>query len=415
MNNKTKSLVLSGAAVALATPMSSALALDDVLSFGAWVNYTYDVDNDANEDRAGDLDLPAGIIYANHEHGDWFFDSELRFGTGSFQSFSGDDREWGFKELAIGRHYGEEWTMTVGKTEVPFTYSRFNFWPGERLARGFGDQYNPGIRFDFDPANNPMDMSFMFIKSQNWGTDTTSQDDGAGVGAIGQHWGSNETYHKINTLVADIGFTQGNFRHGASFQAGQLANQDGVWDVSGVELDDRFPDADDIDTLSGAQETETHWAAGLYTEGSIEAWDLAAQLVHYDQGDVDEFGELAASDQYTEGPTGVITGNFDPDDGPTGVFTQGSGQVMMLSAGLDAGDWYHYGDLTGRSPDSDFDNQDDTYDLVLGTRYNYGPGWIYAELQLDNITGEDDGITGDGDAGDRDSTQAVYLTMDYYF
>ncbi|MCC3751831.1 MAG: hypothetical protein LLP51_10600 [Halorhodospira halophila] len=386
MNNKTKSLVLSGAAVALATPMSSALALDDVLSFGAWVNYTYDVDNDASEDRLGDIDYPAGIIYANHQHGDWFFDSELRFGSGSFQSFSGDSREWGFKELAIGRHYGEEWTMTVGKTEVPFTYSRFNFWPGERLARGFGDQYNPGIRFDFDPANNPMDMSFMFIKSQNWGTDTTSQDDGAPVGEIGQHWGSNDTYHKINTLVADLGFTQGNFRHGASFQAGQLANQ-GIEDEDGNEI-------------TAAEEIETHWAAGLYTEGNIGAWDLAGQLVHYDQGDIDEFY------------SGLDNAGLDDD---AWFETEGSGQVMMLSAGFNAGDWYHYGDLTGRSPDSDFDNLDDTYDLVLGTRYNYGPGWIYAELQLDNITGEDDGITGDGDAGDRDSTQAVYLTMDYYF
>ncbi|MCG5540331.1 MULTISPECIES: hypothetical protein [unclassified Halorhodospira] len=390
MNNKTKSLVLSGAAVALATPMSSALALDDVLSFGAWVNYTYNVDNDASEDRLGDIDYPAGIIYANHQHGDWFFDSELRFGSGSFQSFSGDDREWGFKELAIGRHYGEEWTMTVGKTEVPFTYSRFNFWPGERLARGFGDQYNPGIRFDFDPANNPMDMSFMFIKSQNWGTDTTSQDDGADVGAIGQHWGSNETYHKINTLVADLGFTQGNFRHGASFQAGQLANQNYE---------------DDDDEITAAEEIETHWAAGLYTEGNIGAWDLAGQVVHYDQGDADTF-ESAFEEEDIDTGTG---------DDQLDVRTQGAGQVMMLSAGFNAGDWYHYGDLTGRSPDSDFDNLDDTYDLVLGSRYNYGPGWIYAELQLENITGEDDGITGDGDPGDRDSTQEVHLTMDYYF
>ena len=385
MNNKTKSLVLSGAAVALATPMSSALALDDVLGFGAWVNYTYDVDNDASEDRYGDLDFESFNIYANHQHGDWFFDGEVRLGAGSFQVSGIDDGEdtnataasrnvVGVKELAIGRHYGEEWTMTVGKTEVPFTYSRFNFWPGERLASGFGDQYNPGIRFDFDPVNNPMDMSFMYIKSQNWSTDTTSLDDGT----LG-HWGANDTYHKINTLVADLGFTQGDFRYGASLQAGQLADQG---DQSG---------------LDAADEIETHWAAGLYTEGTVGAWDLAGQLVHYDQGDTDEFHDAINT-----------AGSSDTYD------TQGSGQVGMLSAGFNAGDWYHYGDLTGRSADSDFD-ADDTYDLVLGSRYNYGPGFIYAELQLENITGEDDGITGDGDAGDRDSTQAVYLTMDYYF
>ncbi|MCG5533046.1 hypothetical protein LRF89_06275 [Halorhodospira sp. 9621] len=389
MNNKTKSLVLSGAAVALATPMSSALALDDVVGFGAWFNYNYDVDSDASEDRYGDLDFESFNIYANHQHGDWFFDGEVRLGAGSFQvSGAGEDADQaadrnviGIKELAIGRHYGEEWTMTVGKTEVPFTYSRFNFWPGERLASGFGDQYNPGIRFDFDPVNNPMDMSFMYIKSQNWGTDTTSLDDGT----LG-HWGSNDTYHKINTLVADLGFTQGDFRYGASLQAGQLANQN-IEDDSGNEI-------------TAAEEIETHWAAGLYTEGTVGAWDLAGQLVHYDQGDIDEFY------------SGLDNAGIDDDEW---FETQGSGQVMMLSAGFNAGDWYHYGDLTGRSPDSDFDNLDDTYDLVLGTRYNYGPGWIYAELQLDNITGEDDGITGDGDAGDRDSTQAVYLTMDYYF
>ncbi|MCG5538198.1 hypothetical protein [Halorhodospira sp. 9622] len=377
MNNKTKSLVLSGAAVALATPMSSALALDDVLGFGAWINYQYDVDDDASEDRYGDLDFESFNIYANHQHGDWFFDGEVRLGWGSFQGtgISEDESDAaanrsviGIKELAIGRHYGEEWTMTVGKTEVPFTYSRFNFWPGERLASGFGDQYNPGIRFDFDPVNNPMDMSFMYIKSQNWGTDTTSLDDGT----LG-HWGSNDTYHKINTLVADLGFTQGDFRYGASLQAGQLANQE-------------------HDDFTAGEETETHWAAGLYTEGTVGAWDLAGQLVHYDQGDTDEF------------------------DDDLDITTQGSGQVGMLSAGFNAGDWYHYGDLTGRAPDSDRERDDTTYDLVLGSRYNYGPGFIYAELQLENITDQEEGVSGhEYDDDEYEFTQTVNLTMDYYF
>ncbi|MBK1729961.1 hypothetical protein [Halorhodospira halophila] len=190
MNNKTKSLVLSGAAVALATPMSSALALDDVLSFGAWVNYNYNVDDDASEDRFGDLDFESFNIYANHEHGDWFLDSEVRLGKGSFQGSgiseqgseaTADRNVIGIKELAIGRHYGEEWTMTIGKTTVPFTYSRFNFWPGARNMAGFDDQDGVGIRFDNDPVNTPFDMSLMFVKSQNFGNETTSLDDGHGV------------------------------------------------------------------------------------------------------------------------------------------------------------------------------------------------------------------------------------------
>ena len=370
MNNKTKSLVLSGAAVALATPMSSALALDDVLSFGAWVNYTYNVDNDASEDRLGDIDFPAFIIYANHEHGDWFFDSELRYGSGSFQDFSGPNNEgdvqqsWGFKELAFGRHYGEEWTMTLGLTDVPFTTSRINFWPGERMTSGFGDQENVGIRFDHQPVNAAWDMSLMFAKSQNWGTDTTSQDDGTLA-----HWGKNEnpymeydedTYHKINTLIGDFGVTQGDFRHGVSVQAGQLA---------------------DIDDPS---ETETHFALGVYTEGSVGDLDVQGQFVHYDQGDVND-----------------LSNDYD---------TQGAGQVGSLGIGSAFGNWYTYGDLSARFPDSDRVNDDTQMDLVLGASYDYGPGWIYPEILLENITDEEDGA-----GGSDEFSQTISLTMDYYF
>ncbi|MBK1733815.1 hypothetical protein CKO15_00670 [Halorhodospira abdelmalekii] len=398
--SKSKSLIATGVAAALSMPMASALALEESISLGMWANYTYDVDSDASEDRLGDVGLPALILYVNHEHNEWFFNAETRFGEGSFQSFSGDDdRYWGFKELAVGRHIGETMTLTVGKTEVPFTYSRFNFWPGERLIRGFGDQYNVGARLDVDPQG-PLDMSFMFIKSQNWGSDTTSMDDGAGVGdpglfragAVGQHWGSNDTYQKVNTVVGDFGFTAGGFRTGLSLQAGQLVNQDPLVDPVTGEV------------LTGVgEESETHFAAGLYTEGTVASLDLGAQFVAYDQGDVDAF--MQEGYDFT---------------------TQGSGQAMMLSAGLnDLGNWYPYADLTWRSPDSDINdvlddfgvgvNFDDTFDLVLGTTYNYGPGWIYAEVLLENLTDEENGLTGNPTADGMEFTQTFSLTMDYYF
>ncbi|GEM_PF-3395030 len=417
MNKTTKSLAASGAALTLAAPMSSALgALEDSVSFGAWFNYEYVNDNKADENVGGDIDYPSFNIYVNHHPDDtpWFLDAELRIGEGSFQSFSGDDREWGFKELAVGRSYGEAWTMRLGKTEVPFTYSRFNFWPGERMARGFGDQYNPGLRLDYDPSGSAFDMSLMFIKSQNWGDDTTSQDDGAKIGydvnSLGQHWGSNETYRKVNTLVGDFGITTGDFRHGLSVQAGQLATQEGVYN-------DITPD--DPSTIDGGDETETHWAAGLYTEGSVEALELAGQVVHFDQGDL---GDLYASD--TEDDKGRAPANEEFEPGEVTSFeTRGEGQMAMLSAGYNAGDFFNYADLSMRFPDSDLD-QDDTTDLVLGSRYDYGPGWIYAEFTLTNLTQEDTPVSFQEDApvsqggfyttsGDRQET--VHLTMDYYF
>ncbi|MBK1730144.1 hypothetical protein CKO14_12280 [Halorhodospira halophila] len=158
----------------------------------------------------------------------------------------------------------------------------------------------------------------------------------------------------MNTLVGDFGFTTGDFRHGVSVQAGQLADQD---------------DTDEI---------EGHYAAGLYSEGTVGALDLSAQFVHYDLDEVD------------------------------GDVTQGSGQKAMVNVGTDVGSWYTYSDLSMSMPDSDIAD-DDQIDLVLGGRYNYGPGNIYVEVLLENLTDDEDVETND------EFSQSIDLTMDYYF
>jgi len=369
MQKHTKRIVTTGAALALAAPMSSVMAaLEDSVSFGTWFNYTYD-NSDDHQNTLGEVDYPSFNIYVNHHPEDsvWFFDAELRIGSGSFQSFSGDDREWGFKELAVGRELNEQWTMTLGKTRVPFGWKTINFWPGARMLSGFDDQMNVGLRLDSETAG-PMDASYMLVKSQNWGSDTTSQDDGT----LG-HWGFNKsvdnrnsTYRKINTLVGDWGYTAGNTRYALSAQVGQLVDQD------------------DTDA------TETHYAAALYTEGSYGAFDLNTKFVHYDQGDPDELAESVSGGETYQ--------------------TQGQGQIAALSGGYQTGNWYNYVDWNMRMPDEER-GTDDTMDAVVGTRYNYGPGWIYTEVLLSNLTEEEAPVGGSPNEIDEN----LYITVDYYF
>ncbi len=386
MNKTTKSLAVSGAALTLAAPMSSALAaLEDSVSLGAWANYTYKNDNDASEDTLGEIDYPSFNIYVNHHPEDtpWYFDAELRIGSGSFQSFSGDDREWGFKELAVGRELSEQWTMTLGKTKVPFGWKTFNFWPGARMLSGYEDQMNVGIRFDSDAAG-PWDASYMLIKSQNWGDDTTSLDDGTfqnwgfnqNTNLGGRGNGRNNTYRKINTAVGDWGYSAGDTRYGLSAQVGQLVDQ------------------------QETSETETHYAAALYTEGDYGAFDLNTEVVYYDQGDPSDLADGVSDASYQ---------------------TRGQGQIAAVSGGYQAGDWYSYVDWNMRFPDSDRSfSTDDTMDTVLGTRYNYGPGWIYTEVLISNVTDESDPVVDPAyvdPSAQRtgETTETLYVTMDYYF
>lgn len=360
-------------ALALALPASPALALEDSVAIGTWLNYTLPEDHNTG----GNADYEALILYMNHEADDWYFDGEARFGSGSFQTFSGNVGEdpqsaIGIKQLAVGTDLGENWALEIGKTRVPFTRSRMNFWPGERMTSGFGDQRNLGVKLMGNNPDSPLDMNFMFVKNQNFGSDTTSLDDGT----LGQ-WGSNDTYNKVNTLVADFGFRiTPERRIGLSVQSGQLANQAGSGGA----------DAGDKDHLAYGEETVGHTAVGLYSQCRNGPFETGFQFVSYDQEAFD-------------------------DDVIDGGNTRGTGQAFSIAAAWAEGEqWRPYFDLSMRMPDSDLD-QDDTTDLVLGARYNYGPGWFYFETLTQNLTEEEAPVAGTSEETDT----TLMLTMDYYF
>ncbi len=372
------STTAAATALALALPVSPALALGDSVTIGTWLNYTL---NDGNEKVGGDANYEALILYMNHEADDWYFDGEVRFGSGSFQTFSGNAGEdpqsaIGIKQLSIGHHLSDSWAVEVGKTQVPFTRSRTNFWPGERMTSGFGDQRNLGVKLMGDDPDSPMDMSFMFVKSQNFGTDTTSLDDGTL-----RQWGANDTYTKVNTLVADFGFEfLPNRRIGLSLQAGQLANQ---------------AESDEDDDLAFGDETVGHTAVALYSQCQHGPLETGFQFVHYDQEHFDD----------------------DVIDDAGEYNTMGTGQALHLTMAYNGGERLRpYMDLSMRMPDSDLRNDDgnaydDTTDLVLGASYNYGPGWFYFETLTQNLTEEEAPVAGTSE--EMDTT--LMLTMDYYF
>jgi hypothetical protein len=218
-----------------------------------------------------------------------------------------------------------------------------------------------------DNPDSPLDMNFMFVKNQNFGSDTTSLDDGT----LGQ-WGSNDTYNKVNTLVADFGFRiTPERRIGLSVQSGQLANQAG---------------SDAADALEYGEETVAHTAVGLYSRCHNGPFETGFQFVSYDQ---EAFG----------------------DDVIDGGNTKGTGQAFSIAAAWAEGErWRPYFDLSMRMPDDDLD-QDDTTDLVLGANYNYGPGWFYFETLTQNLTKEETPVAGTSEETDT----TLMVTMDYYF
>jgi hypothetical protein len=355
---------LIGAAVTAAisaTAPSLAVATTNI-SAGVWANYRYNPDSELDQDTAGDMGNESLILYGDHaqEDGPWRFSTEVRFGPGSFSD--PDNNSTGsytaIHKLWVGRNISENWDMKIGKSQVPFGWKTVNFWPGDVLLGGYGDQMDVGARFTGKVSG--LDVAVAYYHQDDWGdTSTDTIDDN-------RHWGTSETYRKIKTGVADVSYTlsheNGSSEFGISAQAGRLEDLENNCTANSCS----------------ARDNGSHNAFAAYYEGQHGPFTAKAQAVQIER-DI-------------------------PNDTVDVENTR-----YALQGGYTVGNWFGYIDATAASADTQGSDVDTVYGVAPGVRYDYGPGWFYVEyLNQDGFIGTEGQVT-EGDF------EAYYVTMDYYF
>ncbi|MGM0433197.1 MAG: porin [Pseudomonadota bacterium] len=373
---------LIGAAVTAAisaTAPSLAVATTNI-SAGVWANYRYVTDSDFNtfapgfnsdldEETGGDIGRESLILYGDHsqDDGPWRLSTEVRFGPGSFSD--PDNNSTGtytsIHKLWVGRDIGENWDVRIGKSEVPFGWKTVNFWPGDALQGGYGDQMDVGVKFTGNVSG--FDTAFAYYHQDDWGETSTDSIDDNG------HWGSSETYRKIQTGVADASYTFGHdgssSEFGVSAQAGKLQN-----------LSDH---ANNCENSCTNLDDGSHHAFAAYYQGEYGPFTAKAEVIRVNR----DIPQTSA-----DVPKGDVKNTR-----------------YALQGGYSVGNWFAYIDATAATTDTDGNDADTVHGIAPGVRYDYGPGWVYVEYL--NSNGD---IDGNGDIYESDF-DAMYVTMDYYF
>ncbi len=353
-------------AVALLAPLPAAASPS--ISGGVWFNYRNVTDSDftsgpynstLDKKNGGDVADEALIIYVddNPEDSPWRFSAETRFGPGSFTDTANNSTGDSFTvhKAWVGYQLDEKSELKLGKSQVPFGWKTVNFWPGDLLLGGYGDQMDVGLKYSRESGALKYDLAY--YHSDDWGETSTDSTDDNG------HWGSSTTYRKVHTVVGnvDYSFTPAH-TVGVSLQSG------GLQDLSvygGATPEDA--------TISGS-----HSAANLHYYG--------------------KFDNFTANAQYISARREVPNVANDIEN-----------WRAMVELGYTDNNWFYYLDASVADTTTDGNNADSVNAHAVGVSYNYGKGWMYLEY----LTSNGD-IDRNGDIYEADFS-AVYATIDYYF
>ncbi|MCW8194778.1 hypothetical protein F6455_08265 [Proteobacteria bacterium 005FR1] len=335
---------------------------DDNLLIGLWANYQYLPDDEANKNAWGEIGGEALIIYVDGETDEdernWAYSAEVRFGPGSFtdpeNNSTGD--QFAIHKAWVAWGLNDSNQIVVGKSQVPFGWKTINFWPGDILLAGYGDQMDVGLKLSGELGLMEYDTAFYL--ADDWGsTSTDTVDDN-------RHWGSSTTYRKVRTWVGDLSV---NFIDdhalGVSLQTGKLQ---------------------DLTGTAGRPVDGSHRAGVLYYMGSVGDW----------------FAKASYIDTHRELPEAYRA--------QTGLPKTIENQRFALELGFKREPWSFYVDATTARPDTDGTEADTISAFAPGFSYNYGPGWIYVEYLNQNGFIDRDGMILEGDF------DAFYLSIDFY-
>lgn len=356
-----KSANLSRLCALVALSASSAVLAETDLSAGFWGTYQYLPDSEANTNSGGEFTGEALILYLDGKADDdasWLYSAEFRAGPGSFtdpaNNSTGD--EFTLHKAWAGWRLGEQHTVKVGKSQVPFGWKTVNFWPGDILLAGYGDQMDVGVKLTGDRERFDYDLAY--YHADDWGSTSTDTVDDNG------HWGSSTTFRKVKTFVGNgkWEFTEGHGL-GISLQSGKLQ------DLSGD------PDR---------PVTGSHEAAVLYYEGTVGNF----------------FSKASYIAQSRELPTAYASGAQLPGEIEN--------QRLALELGYNMGPWAFYLDASAAEPDTRGSSAGTVTAFAPGARYNYGPGWVYFECLTQDGFVDRNGQVGEGDF------DALYISLDFY-
>lgn len=349
------------AAVLLAAITATTAWAEPKLSAGVWGTYQYLRDNDANQNSGGEFTGEALILYLDgsaSDSGNWLYSAEFRAGPGSFtdpaNNSTGD--QYTLHKAWVGWRLNEDHTLRIGKSQVPFGWKTINFWPGDILLAGYGDQMDVGVKLTGERNKFAYDLAY--FHADDWGGTSTDTVDDNG------HWGSSTTYRKVKTWVGNgkWAFLE-NHAFGLSLQSGKLQ------DLSGTPSR----------PVSG-----NHEAAALYYEGHMGNFFSKASYIL----------------QSRELPPGLISAESLPH--------QIENQLLAVELGYSQGPWALYLDASAARPDTRGNGSDSVIALAPGVRYDYGPGWIYLEYLTQDGYVDRYGMVNEGDF------DALYLSLDFY-
>jgi len=388
MPNKLVTEILPCAALILAALAPVSVPAQPQLSAGVWWVYGYITESDfsslnfsqaLDNTTGGNFSDPALVFYADDDgsHRPWGYSAELRMGRGSFtdpvNNSSGGTlvmhKAW------IDYQFRENLELKIGKNQVPFGWKTVNFWPGDLLQGGYGDQMDPGLKLSGQSGAFAYDLAY--YHQDDWGeTSTDTVDDGG-------HWGSSSTYRKIKTGVVNADWKPDEANTlGVSWQSGRMQDL--------VPLDD----------------TNNIPAEATNDNGRHDALDL-----HY----------LYEGEQFTgkyryirtrrdfDGMDSFWDANSDNLAHPQPADTEVRTNRHVAHLGWQQGAWHYVLEASTATTDTEGNSADRIQGWAPGVRYNYGPGWIYLEY-----IAQDGDIDRNGDIYEADFRSA-YVAFDFYF
>ena len=338
----TKSVAFKVSALTAAAILSTAAHASPNLSGGVWFNYQYAQNDKAQQESWGVIDSEALILYADGNVPDtpWTYSAETRIGPGSFTDANNNSTgsQFGIHKAWVGYQFEDGPMITIGKSQVPFAWKTYNFWPGDMLLAGYGDQMDVGVKVSQTMGALHYDAALYL--ADDWSTSTDTMDDN-------RHWGSTSTYRKVQTFVGNLAYSVNDMAtFGVSAQSGglqELVSGDG--EVSG-----------------------DHNAAALYYTINFGGLWAKASYITTERNLPNEVADVTIeNDRYA------------------------------AEVGLNTGNWSFYADLTYAQPDTDGNDADTIRAFAPGLSYDYGPGWMYLEYLTQDGYVDRNGMALEGD------------------
>jgi len=346
--------------------ISGNILADAKLSGGMWWVY-----QNGEGDGIGEFADPALIIYGDDDgsYGPWGFSGETRIGRGSFTDPANNNSGDSFTvhKAWLSYAFSEDNKVIIGKSQVPFGWKTVNFWPGDMLQGGYGDQMDVG--FKFTGKRDVVNYDVAVYLQDDWGKTSTDSSDDNG------HWGSGEkdaqTYRKSVTTVLNLDWAPvPHHTFGASFQAGKLR-----------------------DLVAFSQNSD------IADDGDHQALDLH---YYYERNDFTlKYRYIDVARDFTQLEACIASGRC-PD-------IEVKNQRSALYLGYAHQKWNYFLESTTAKTDTQGNNSGAVTALAPGLSYNYGPGWIYLEYLW-----QDGFIDRFGDVGEGDF-ESLYVSFDFYF